>query len=76
MVAPVFISGRTNHRALKTLPLFSNCNHLNSSIPFYCVFQVRMTTANKVYETLLVNDEVCEEEKYDEILSLLSETKW
>ena len=24
MVAPVFISGRTNHRALKTIPLFSN----------------------------------------------------
>ena len=24
MVAPVFISGRTTHRALKTIPLFSN----------------------------------------------------
>ena len=24
MVAPVFISDRTNHRALKTIPLFSN----------------------------------------------------
>ena len=28
MVAPVFISGRTNHRALKTIPLFSNLNTL------------------------------------------------
>ena len=26
MVVPVFILGRTNHRALKTIPLFSNLN--------------------------------------------------
>ena len=26
MVAPVFISGRTNHRALKTIPLFFKCH--------------------------------------------------
>ena len=28
MVAPVFISGRTNHRALKTIPLFPNSKSL------------------------------------------------
>ena len=33
-------------------------------------------TANKFYETLLVYDEVVEEEKQDEVLGLLSETKW
>ena len=32
MVAPVFISGRTNHRALKTIPLFSKL----SLVSCYC----------------------------------------
>ena len=31
MVAPVFISGRTNHRALKTIPLFSNYSMCEST---------------------------------------------
>ena len=42
MVAPAFISRRTNHRALKTIPLFSNCiftvsliSHLVISVHYY-----------------------------------------
>ncbi|XP_072036691.1 tubulin-specific chaperone D-like isoform X1 [Amphiura filiformis] len=39
--------------------------------------KVRKTTANKLYETLLVYDDVVEEEeKQDQVLGVLSETKW
>ncbi|KAK7112957.1 hypothetical protein V1264_012329 [Littorina saxatilis] len=47
-----------------------------------CVFlchkypRIRKTTANKVYEAVLTYDEVAPPESLDEILTILSETKW
>ena len=40
------------------------------------VAQVRKTTSNKLYEAVLTYDEVAPPESLEEILSLLSETKW
>ena len=40
------------------------------------MFQVRKTTANKLYEAALTYDEIAPPESLDEILTLLSETKW
>lgn len=38
--------------------------------------QVRKTTANKLYEAVLTYDEVAPPESTDEIMTLLSETRW
>ncbi|XP_076451234.1 tubulin-specific chaperone D-like [Babylonia areolata] len=38
--------------------------------------RVRKATANKLYEAVLTYDEVAAPESFDEILTLLSETKW
>ena len=40
------------------------------------VLKVRKTTANKLYEAVLTYDEVAPPESLDEILTILSETKW
>lgn len=40
------------------------------------MFQIRKTTANKLYEVLVSYDEVVPIENLDEIMTLLSETLW
>ena len=39
-------------------------------------FQVRKTSANKLYETLLMFDEYVPEENLDQIQTLLGDTQW
>ena len=40
------------------------------------ILQVRKTTSNKMYEMLLMFDDVIPEENQEEVLTILSETKW
>ena len=38
--------------------------------------QIRKTTANKLYEVLVIYDDVAPEENLDEIMTILSESLW
>ena len=39
-------------------------------------FQVRKTTANSLFESMMTNDDIVDEEKAEQIMSMLTETEW
>ena len=58
--------------------MFDTINQTGLSILvcYLCVLQVRKTTADQLYITMVTYDDIIDEEVSDDVISILSNTTW